>query len=106
MLEQAPVRIMTANPRREAAVSNMGSPASVLTVAGIDDDVASCGREHMTHIALVNVLFDQVIEDVQRENEVGAKDAMVVDEAQGVIEKEALRRVVCETALALGYRRG
>src|SRR5262245_48334069 len=67
-----------------------------IDVARVDDNKPSPGVEQVAHVSLERRGIDQVKDDVNRKGSVGDKYLTVVNEGLGVIDEEALGRIISE----------
>src|ERR1019366_295551 len=99
-LFETPVRAVFVHPRREAAVQHMRGRTAYRCVGRVHDYVPAAGGEKVRHIPLEHQTFDQVVYDIEGDRQVGIKQVGAVDKAFAIVKKEALGRIVGETALA------
>lgn len=68
---EKPLRLMLGDPVGEGAVVDVLVGPVLIHVAGVDDDEAAGGDEEVLHVVVEDVVLDEVVDDVEREGEVG-----------------------------------
>ena len=71
--DKLPARFVLLDPTREPAVPDVGHLESILVVgvAGVKDHIPGRRVEQLIHIGVIDVVFDEVVNHVQRESELG-----------------------------------
>ena len=79
-LHQTPTREILADPSGELPMPYMHRTMAgvVIRIARVDDDAAMRGREQGSHVIFKRLIFNQVIDDVQRQCEIGLLSAVTV----------------------------
>ena len=101
-IDRLKVRKISRNITREWSVADVRRYRP-LVIRGVDDhEPARCGEE-VAQIAPIDVVFDKVINHIERQREVGIQEVSDVDRPRRVVPKEGLRIVAFEAFAASIY---
>lgn len=93
---QSKIREPGGDVAAKLARANMGRWRRLVGIGGVDYGKASGRREQVIQMQPIDVVFDQVVEDVQREGRVRADKPCAIRPGVRIIVKEAFGRIAPE----------